>query len=102
MTLPAFLAPPYTIPTWKEIAVVILVVALGRGWYDERQKYNDVVEIAQQVSGTAEECKVVTGARLQMLTERVEIAEARHAVLRAWLEANRVMVPRDLLADAGD
>jgi len=89
----ALLAPPWTLPTWKEIAVVVTVAALARGWYDERQKYRDMADIARTGVHNVEECRTVLGARLKLTEERVTVAEDRAAVLYAWLTTAGVDVP---------
>jgi hypothetical protein len=90
--------PPYSLPTWKEVAAVVAMVALARGWYDEHQRYEDMLELARGTDETAQECRTTTAGRIRVLAERVEIAESRHAVIVAWLEANRVTLPRHLVA----
>lgn len=94
------LGPPYDLPSWKEAAVVIALVALGRGWYDEHQKYEDMVEVAKAAGANVEECRVV-GARLKLTEERVQVAEDRHAVLLIWLQNARIRVPDEVLAEGG-
>jgi hypothetical protein len=92
-TLLEWLAPPWHLPTAKEVAVTILVVALARGWYDEHQKYEDMVSVAEAATGGQYECQVVTGARLKLTEERLAVAIDRQTVLTAWLEGVGVALP---------
>lgn len=97
----AAVSPPYDLPTRKEVAAVILIMALARGWWDERQHSRELLEIGTRAGTIAEDCRITTGARLKLLTERVEVAEDRSRVLVQWIESVGLRAPAHLMADVG-
>ena len=64
--------PPWHLPSWQELAFIIIVVSLARGWYDERGRYNDMYAVSLATGMNIEECRTVVMARLDAAEERLE------------------------------